>query len=307
MLIGGVLLGVGLGLLSRVVGARRRAPPKPVVGKRLTESVAAVADEHILIPVDEVLARHRETREHLEVAAADPARPSRCLVHIPSAGATAVHRSADGLSAAAGSVREWSSGGARPPPGTAPRSTDERDPHHRARQRRDASPSQRTGRNGSIFTTFRIATTPYRRSADGRFVDGDTSFYSVIAFNALAANAAVALRKGHPVIVEGNLAIKQYVGSDGQPRTSPEIDADHLGHDLSWGRATFERVSRAAALGHDRTADPDVQASVRAIAEGEPGPPTRPPTSTPTASSTTTTTPASTSARDDAGGGSAAR
>ena len=130
-------------------------------------------------------------------------------------------------------------------------------------------PVERHGRNGSIFTTFRVATTPYRRTADGRFVDGDTSFYSVIAFNALAANAASALRKGQPVIVEGNLSIKQYVGNDGQPRTSPEIDADHVGHDLSWGRASFERVSRAAALGQDRTADPDVQASVRALAEGD--------------------------------------
>ena len=130
-------------------------------------------------------------------------------------------------------------------------------------------PVQRTGRTGSIFTTFRVAQTPFRRGADGRYYDGETSYYSVIAFNALAANAAVSLQKGHPVIVEGNLATKQYVGSDGQPRTSAEIDADHLGHDLSWGRATFERVSRAAALGRDRTADPDVQATVRAIVEGE--------------------------------------
>jgi single-strand DNA-binding protein len=132
-----------------------------------------------------------------------------------------------------------------------------------------SEPVERQGRNGSVFTTFRIATTPYRRTADGRYLDGDTSFYSVIAFNALAANAASALRKGHPVIVEGNVAIKQYVGSDGQPRLSPEIDADHIGHDLSWGRATFERVSRAAALGQDRTADPDVQATLRALSDGD--------------------------------------
>ncbi|KRC85264.1 ABC transporter [Terrabacter sp. Root85] len=69
MLVVGVLIGVGLGILSRWwarVGARHR---RTVVGKRLTESVAAVADEHILIPVDEVLLRHRETREHLEAAA----------------------------------------------------------------------------------------------------------------------------------------------------------------------------------------------------------------------------------------------
>src|SRR6476620_7342555 len=132
-----------------------------------------------------------------------------------------------------------------------------------------SEPVERQARNGSPYTSFRVATTPYRRTADGRFVDGDTSFYSVIAFNALAANAASALRKGQPVIVEGNLSIKQYVGNDGQPRTSPVIDADHVGHDLSWGRASFERVSRAAALGHDRTADPDVQASVRALSDGD--------------------------------------
>lgn len=131
-----------------------------------------------------------------------------------------------------------------------------------------SEPVERRARNGSPYTTFRIATTPYRRTADGRFVDGETSFYDVIAFNALAANAGSALCKGHPVIVEGTLSVRQYLSSEGQPRTSPQIDADHIGHDLSWGRASFERVSRAAALGHDRTSDPDVQAAVRAMAEG---------------------------------------
>ncbi|AXG12963.1 GTPase [Intrasporangium calvum] len=66
MLGGGLLLGVLLGLLSRwwaKVGARRR---KAVVGKRLFEAVAHVADERLLIPIDEVLDRHRQTREHLD-------------------------------------------------------------------------------------------------------------------------------------------------------------------------------------------------------------------------------------------------
>ena len=69
LLVVGVLIGIGLGVLSRCwarVGARHR---RTVVEQRLTESVATVADEHILIPVDEVLMRHRETREHLEAAA----------------------------------------------------------------------------------------------------------------------------------------------------------------------------------------------------------------------------------------------
>lgn len=69
MVVVGVVVGIGLGVLSRWwarVGARHR---RTVVAQRLTESVATVADEHILIPVDEVLMRHRETREHLEAAA----------------------------------------------------------------------------------------------------------------------------------------------------------------------------------------------------------------------------------------------
>ncbi|GAA5032179.1 single-stranded DNA-binding protein [Terrabacter aeriphilus] len=129
-------------------------------------------------------------------------------------------------------------------------------------------PTVRRDRNGSNFTTFRVATTPYKRTADGRFVDGDTSFYSVIAFDALAGNVAASLRKGQPVVVSGTVANKEFVGADGGPRQSSEIEAKHVGHDLSWGRSAFERVSRAAALGQDRTADPEVQASLRAIADG---------------------------------------
>ncbi|MDV3220833.1 single-stranded DNA-binding protein [Intrasporangium sp.] len=125
-------------------------------------------------------------------------------------------------------------------------------------------PVERSGRNGSVFTTFRVGTTPYRKTAEGRYLDGETSFYSVIAFNALAANAASSLKKGQPVIVEGNLSNRSYVGSDGVTRNSPEIEADHIGHDLRWGRASFLRMSKAAALGLDRAADPDVRDAVAA-------------------------------------------
>ncbi|MEW1955150.1 GTPase [Terrabacter sp. NPDC080008] len=69
LLVLGLLLGITLGVLSRWwarVGARHR---RGVIAKRLAESVATVADQHVLAPVDEVLARHRETRVHLEAAA----------------------------------------------------------------------------------------------------------------------------------------------------------------------------------------------------------------------------------------------
>jgi len=125
-----------------------------------------------------------------------------------------------------------------------------------------SEPVGRTGRNGSVFTTFRIGTTPYRRTAEGKYLDGETSFFSVIAFNALAANAASSLKKGQPVVVEGNLSNRSFVGSDGISRVSPEIEADHIGHDLTWGRASFLRLSKAAALGLDRAYDEEVRVAV---------------------------------------------
>jgi hypothetical protein len=69
MLVGGVGLGILLGVLSRWwarVGARHR---KAVIGRRLTESVAVVAEERIRVTVAAVLDRHRETRERLDAAA----------------------------------------------------------------------------------------------------------------------------------------------------------------------------------------------------------------------------------------------
>ncbi|WP_347352574.1 single-stranded DNA-binding protein [Intrasporangium sp.] len=126
-------------------------------------------------------------------------------------------------------------------------------------------PTPRAARNGSVYTTFRVATTPYRRTADGSYADLGTSFYSVIAFDTVAANAAVSVRKGQPVIIEGNLSTKTYTDRDGVSHSSVEVEAHHIGHDLRWGRASFERVSRAAALGADRTADEEVRRSVAAL------------------------------------------
>lgn len=69
LLIGGVLAGLLLALVSRFlagIGARRRAA---VIDRRLRTSIGEVAQERILEPVTEILDRHRATREHLDAAA----------------------------------------------------------------------------------------------------------------------------------------------------------------------------------------------------------------------------------------------
>ena len=65
---GGLILGFLLSLIARAIGrfgGRRR---KALVAARLRESVAQVARDRLVAPVQEVLDRHRMTREHLEAA-----------------------------------------------------------------------------------------------------------------------------------------------------------------------------------------------------------------------------------------------
>ncbi|GAA1134768.1 GTPase [Ornithinicoccus hortensis] len=63
---GGLVLGLVLAALAKVLarsGARHR---RAVVDGRLTEAVRGVATEHVRRPVEAVLERHRRTRQHLD-------------------------------------------------------------------------------------------------------------------------------------------------------------------------------------------------------------------------------------------------
>lgn len=68
MLVGGLLLGLGLAALARALGRRGARRRGRQIRRRLTEQVAAVAGERIVGPVRAVLARHRLTRESLDLA-----------------------------------------------------------------------------------------------------------------------------------------------------------------------------------------------------------------------------------------------
>lgn len=97
---------------------------------------------------------------------------------------------------------------------------------------------------GLSITSFRIASTA-RKFDRGtqRWVDGETTFLTVTCFRGLADNVAVSLDKGQRVIVNGKLRVKPWA-RDGKSGTNVEIDAWSVGHDLSFGTATFNRVVR---------------------------------------------------------------
>ncbi len=102
-------------------------------------------------------------------------------------------------------------------------------------------PKAVTTSEGLAITSFRLASNQRRfdRSQD-KWVDGDTNWYTVTTFRQLAANCAVSLNKGDRVLVSGRLKLRDWQAG-GKSGTNVDVEADALGHDLSWGTAAFSR------------------------------------------------------------------
>jgi single-strand DNA-binding protein len=74
-----------------------------------------------------------------------------------------------------------------------------------------------------------------------KWVDGETNWFTVTAFRQLAINAAGSVSKGERVLVTGKLRVRDWDNGE-RAGTSVEIEAEALGHDLTWGTATFTRT-----------------------------------------------------------------
>ncbi len=120
-----------------------------------------------------------------------------------------------------------------------------------------ADPEVCVGRSGQPYAKFRVASTPRRPVAGqpGAYEDGDTSFYNVYAFRHLGANVVRSFRRGEPVIVQGRLRVREFQRDDKSYGTAVEIDAHGAGHDLSWGQAAYEKVSKPSYGSGDRMDD----------------------------------------------------
>jgi single-strand DNA-binding protein len=140
-----------------------------------------------------------------------------------------------------------------------------------------ADPTARTTRLGAPMTTFRIAQTSRRQvqGQPGQWEDTEPSFYEVIAYRSLAANIAVSLRKGHPVTVHGKQRIVSWRREDGTTWWDVKIDADAVGHDLTFGTAAYSRVGLGRAP--EEWTVGAAPGSESPLLESEAGEPTEPP------------------------------
>ena len=94
-------------------------------------------------------------------------------------------------------------------------------------------------------TEIRVGSTPRRLNREtGEWVESPASYYTVKCWRRLAINAASSLHKGDTVIIRGRFYTNTWVDSQQQTRTTLEIEADSLGHDLAYGWSHFLRGVR---------------------------------------------------------------
>ena len=112
--------------------------------------------------------------------------------------------------------------------------------------------------SGLAITSFRLACRQRRFDrVKNAWVDADTNWYTVSSFRQLAHNVVQSVHKGEPVVVTGRLRIRDWENED-RAGTSVEVEADAVGHNLSWGTTALVR-SIAPAAAEQRDADPAVQ------------------------------------------------
>jgi single-strand DNA-binding protein len=106
-------------------------------------------------------------------------------------------------------------------------------------------PEQRTTSNGAAVVNFSLAVTERRREGADEWKDGPTSWYQVEAWGTLGKNVAASVHKGQRLLVHGTLTVQEYQGRDGGRAKEVKVRATSVGHDLTFGIAQFERVSKA--------------------------------------------------------------
>ena len=97
--------------------------------------------------------------------------------------------------------------------------------------------------NGLSVATIRVAVTP-RLKRGGEWVDGETTWYSVTAWRALADNIRDSVRRGDAVIVHGRLRTETWKPEEGEGFTTLHVEASFVGHDLTRGTSSFTKGQR---------------------------------------------------------------
>jgi single-strand DNA-binding protein len=96
-------------------------------------------------------------------------------------------------------------------------------------------PEIRFTQAGKSVASFSMVTSKSTKQPDGSWVESETTWYRVEAWEGLGENAVESLRKGDQVIVVGRQYMDTYTAKDGSERQSLKVNAYSIGPDLKRG------------------------------------------------------------------------
>ena len=105
------------------------------------------------------------------------------------------------------------------------------------------NPELRFTPNGAAVANFRLAVTPRVKDGDS-WRDGETSFFRINCWRALAENVTESLSKGTRAIVIGRLRMRSWETDAGEKRTVVEVEADEVAPSLKWATTQVTRGNR---------------------------------------------------------------
>jgi single-strand DNA-binding protein len=105
-------------------------------------------------------------------------------------------------------------------------------------------PELRFTPDGKATARVRVAVPERYQNTTGAWVDGSTSWHTVIAWGALAEHLVETVGKGDRVLVHGRLAQREYSTETGERRSVWELTADDIGASLRHATATITKANR---------------------------------------------------------------
>lgn len=118
------------------------------------------------------------------------------------------------------------------------------------------TPRHLVTQDGLPITSFRLASSQRRFDRQqNKWIDGETNWFTVTAFRQLAVNAAGSVNKGDRITTFGKLKVRDWDNGE-RAGTSVEIEADSLGHDLTWGTSCLPALFWCASHSQKKKPSP---------------------------------------------------
>src|SRR5690625_3421497 len=133
-------------------------------------------------------------------------------------------------------------------PGLRGRNHHERDPNHPAGQRHRRSAAARGQRRPVHLDPAHRCHPQLLRQREGHIRRSQDRIHHRLRTEPAGRNVLASVTKGQPLVVTGRLNRSEWTGVYGTVRHSLTVNADAIGHDLTFGRAVFTRPLKASDI-----------------------------------------------------------